>query len=89
MRFWMTENVPQELKTNKIVPIHAQQEIPDDFPKNAVQKGVYDINYAITLLRSIEGMVDKYNHYDLKFTLKTSLRKMICYLEVERDQMRM
>ena len=58
-------------------------------PNHAVQKGIYDIHYAIKLLRSIEEMVDKLlmRPQDLQMTLKTSLRKMICYLEVERDQM--
>lgn len=80
-------NYAQE--TNLQLPEEQVSNSERPLPNHAVQKGTYDIHYAIKLLRSIEEMVDKLlmRPQDLQMTLKTSLRKMICYLEVERDQM--
>lgn len=64
-------------------------EIEREKIKVTMSKGVYDIHYAINLLKSILVLCEKekFNPRDLQFTLSQGLQKQLAYLEVERDQM--
>lgn len=58
------------------------------FFRHKLNKGKYDINYVIMLLKIIQDQNEKMklNPKDFQFTLAQSLQKLICMLEVERDQ---
>ena len=49
---------------------------------------IYDINYVITLLRVILDQVEaqKFNPKDLQMTLNHSIKQLLGFLIVERDQ---
>lgn len=55
--------------------------------RESLEKGKYDINYVITLLRIIEGKCEagKLSPSDLRFSLQQSCKEMIAHLETERD----
>ncbi len=51
---------------------------------------VYDIHYVIQFCRILIDKIDKYKTCpkDLPFTLTHSLKKLLAFLEVEKDQMK-
>jgi hypothetical protein len=49
-------------------------------------KGKYDINYAINLLKIILNKCQGFPERDFKFSMQHSLKRLLAYLEVERDQ---
>lgn len=57
---------------------------------NALPKGKYDIHYIINLCHTLIDKIDRYktNPKDLPFTLTHSLKRLLCHLEVEKDQMK-
>lgn len=67
---------PEQLNQNK--PPFLRHTLPD----------IYDINYVITLLKVILEQVEaqKFNPRDLQMTLNHSIKQLLGFLIVERDQ---
>lgn len=79
--------LPVTRKGRENSPVSIPKPKNNDFFKTKLEKGNYDINYVITLLKIIQNQNEKmkFNPRDFQFTLAQSLQKLICMLEVERD----
>lgn len=75
---------PKIYSDNELVELKA-----NNYFGNYLQKGKYDINYVINLLKIILQKCEqmKMNPKDLQFTLRTSTEKLLAMIEVERDQL--
>ena len=65
-------------------------EEPNNLFGNVLNKGKYDINYVICLLRTILDQCNamRRNPRDFQFTLQQSLLRLLAMLEVERTNYR-
>ena len=82
----MTTNTPTTYKKNEL-DTHKKDDSKFDVI-HFLQKGVYDINFCIHMLRQIQDHTDKYKFSsgaDLALSLSYTLKKMIAHLEIERD----
>ena len=73
----------EKLPNRSSCPIN-HQDLQHALPRN------YDINYVIQLCHILISKIDRYKTCpkDLPFTLTHSLKKLMAFLEVEKDQIK-
>lgn len=90
-----TDNVPAIIEKNEpmrysesvtLFPVTKERTPPNDNFAQSLPRGKYDIHYVILLLKIIIGKCESFHTKDFKLSMTHSLKKMLAYLEVERDQ---
>ncbi len=73
------------------IPVEKENVNPEPWwASHTLAYGNYDIDYLITFCRMLLTTIDRFKDRpkDLPFTLTHSLKKMLAFLEVEKDQMK-